>query len=210
MTEPLEPSSSDVRYRMRPEEVWADARDAYRNGFTAQEVCERYDLGVSAFWKRARSEKWRRSDMDYEYPGDDILDEDEPVASRGDLADLAWARATRSLRAGRYAEAQRLLRIHADLTRPDKPPPREPDPFAGLTRRIDAIGHVAQTLGMDPDAFHAADRAVREHRAGGSKVQKVQSLSDTALSDDPDDPDPPLNRADRRRLARERRGKAPP
>jgi len=42
-------------YRRRSPETWTAARDAWRGGLTAEEVCARFDLGSSAFHKRARA-----------------------------------------------------------------------------------------------------------------------------------------------------------
>lgn len=48
-------------YRIRSPETWDAAREAYLSGLSAAEACVRFDLGLSAFRKRAREEGWRRA-----------------------------------------------------------------------------------------------------------------------------------------------------
>jgi len=46
-------------YRIRGAETWEVARLAYLDGFSADEVCARFDLGISALRKRAKLRGWR-------------------------------------------------------------------------------------------------------------------------------------------------------
>jgi alkylation response protein AidB-like acyl-CoA dehydrogenase len=101
-------------YRIRSPETWAKARADYLAGLPSALVCERYDLGESAFKRRARDEGWRRRDApDPEpLPLDDDDGEDAP-----DLQAVAAGLLRRSLRAaaaGRLQEAARALKLHRD------------------------------------------------------------------------------------------------
>lgn len=214
MTDPIAPPpDAPGGYRIRPDAVWAEARDAYLWGFTAEEVCERYDLGLSAFKARAAREKWRRADQPHDLPDDPgLTSEDDLVASSEDLAAIAWGNAARALRASRSVEAQRWLRIHADLTRPARtvsppPPPQSRDPMIDFARHYEAITRVVRTLKKDPDVLWPAGHP---DTPLGRKVHDVDPLFPSPQTAAPAATDPPLNRADRRRQAREARGRAPP
>lgn len=50
-------------YTVRSAQYWDQARDAYLAGETADAVCRRFNLGLSAFRKRARAHGWRRQDQ---------------------------------------------------------------------------------------------------------------------------------------------------
>jgi len=194
-------------YRLRSEAIWAEVRDGYRWGFTAEELCERYDLGLSAFRARARREGWRRADQPDPAPQDaglDPLDDDEPLASMEELLDLAWRHVARALRDGRVVEAQRWLRLHDHLARLDRPVAAAAEP--------DVV-----TSGMVPDPVDPAGRVVPDRKVQDRNVHDVHDVHpvfDRAQS--PGDPmlepapDTPLNRADRRRMARRQRGRGPP
>ena len=203
---------TDVRqtYRIRSPETWAAARDAFLDGAPAEVVCARFDLGLSAFWKRAREEGWRRSDQPDPVP-EHPLPEPDVRLERVDLADLAWQGLSRAIGQGRIAEALRWQKLHAELTVPERTREREAAredvrEEARLRRagedakdaRIDAITEVAERLALDPALFHAP----RPRRAASrvDDVDEVHSVSTSA----------PLNRAERRRLARLGRASPPP
>lgn len=101
-------------YRIRTDETWADARDDYLTGFTAEEVCRRHDLGLSALRRRARLEGWRRGDQDDPVAADDDLDVFDDVEAP-DLVEMAWRRLAAAVARGRAADAVRWQRIHAEL-----------------------------------------------------------------------------------------------
>ena len=58
----LVPEHARPGRRVRSEDAWDRARDDYATGASAPDVCDRHDLGLSAFRKRAREEGWRRRD----------------------------------------------------------------------------------------------------------------------------------------------------
>jgi hypothetical protein len=101
-------------YRIRTDETWALARGDYLAGFTAEEVCRRYDIGLSALRQRARREGWRRTDQADPVVADDDLDVFDDVEAP-DLVDMAWRRLAAAIARGRAADAVRWQRIHADL-----------------------------------------------------------------------------------------------
>lgn len=101
-------------YRIHSAEVWRQARDDYLTGFSAEEVCSRYDMGLSAFRARARREGWRRIDQS----DPDIVVEDLSVLPDAGLADMvrtAWKRMASAILMGRGVEAARWQRIHDAL-----------------------------------------------------------------------------------------------
>lgn len=193
-------------YRIRSPETWAAARDAFLAGEPAEAVCGRFDLGLSAFWKRAREEGWRRADQPDPEP-DDVWPDPDARLERSDLADLAWQRLSRAVGQGRIAEALRWQKLHAELTAPERAREREAAREEARLRRaeedakdarIDAITEVAERLALDPALFHAP-RA----RPASAKVHDVDDVHSVSTST-------PLNRAERRRLARLQRAAAPP
>ncbi len=100
-------------YRIRTDDTWDAARQDYLTGFTAEEVCRRHDIGLSALRKRARREGWRRHDQADPSPEDDfdVFDDLEPP----ELVEMAWRRMAAAIARGRGADAARWQRIHADL-----------------------------------------------------------------------------------------------
>lgn len=100
-------------YRIRTDETWAEARADYLTGFTAEEVCRRHDIGLSALRQRARREGWRRNDQADPTPEDDfdVFDDLEPP----ELVEMAWRRLAAAIARGRGADAARWQRIHATL-----------------------------------------------------------------------------------------------
>lgn len=104
-------------YRVRSETVWRAARDAYVAGESAEAVCARHDLGLSAFRQRARREGWRRSDAEDAEPVSPTAYPPEPQAAppAEALADLAWRSAAQAIRRGRVYEARAWMKLHAEL-----------------------------------------------------------------------------------------------
>jgi hypothetical protein len=101
-------------YRIRTDDTWAEARGDYLAGFTAEEVCRRHDIGLSALRKRARRDGWRRTDEADPAVADDDLEVFEDLGST-DLVEMAWRRLAAAIARGRAADAARWQRIHADL-----------------------------------------------------------------------------------------------
>ena len=170
-------------YRIRTDDTWAEAREDYLTGFTAEEVCRRHDIGLSALRQRARREGWRRNDQADPTPEDDfdVFDDLEPP----ELVEMAWHRLAAAIARGRGADAARWQRIHATL----------------LARVQEEVSNAHR------DALNAAreaDQPPAQHSAAwprlsltGEKVHDVHSNSST----DADDAD--LSRAERRRRLRE-------
>jgi hypothetical protein len=100
-------------YRVRSEETWAEAREDYLTGFTAEEVCRRHDLGLSAFKTRARKEGWRRADG-VDPAVEDDLEVFSDVGSE-DLIEMARLRLVAAISRGQSAEAARWKRLYRDL-----------------------------------------------------------------------------------------------
>ena len=101
-------------YRLHPPEVWVQARNDYLSGSSAEAVCRRYDLGLSAFRRRARKYGWRRSDQIVPPPGE--LD----LSIYGDMAldeqiRTARLRFVAALETGRAIEARRWRRLMLEL-----------------------------------------------------------------------------------------------
>ncbi|WP_269515494.1 hypothetical protein [Brevundimonas subvibrioides] len=189
-------------YRIRSAETWDAARLAYLDGCSADEVCGRFDLGLSAFRKRAKAEGWRRADQAEAEPfddadaaadnGDDLPDMDDQA-----LADLARRRMGVAARRGAVTEALRWARLRDFALRqmrdqqrlsarlaapdPDDPPPPLPQPVE--KQRENAVAILARA------------------RADLQKVHKVHSNSGEA---------PRLNRTERRRLKRMKKQTGPP
>ena len=105
-------------YRIRSAETWTQARDDYLAGLSAEAVCRRHDLGLSAFRKRARRHGWRRVDQDDPAPIDtsdaaglaiyDDIDMDDQL-------ELARLRFNQALSDGRATEAVRWRRLWLKL-----------------------------------------------------------------------------------------------
>lgn len=197
-------------HRIRSEETWAAAREAYLGGASAAEVCERFDLGLSALRTRARGEGWRRRDLDD--PDPDLAsaepeDEADPALTPAALAEVAAKRASRAVLAGRLREAQGWTRLHRDWRA-----------MAAEADRTERETRLAERRLASAQAEADADRAVAEVAA------EVRAAAIAARSAD-DEPEPndgaelhglhPLhpvfepppasagrNRAERRKLAR--------
>lgn len=100
-------------YRIRSEDTWAEARSDYLAGFTAEDVCRRHDLGLSALRTRARRERWRRADGVDPSPADDDLDLFSDVRP-DDMVEMARLRMVAAISRGQSTEAARWSRIYRD------------------------------------------------------------------------------------------------
>jgi len=101
-------------YRIRSAETWLMARDDYLSGMSAEAVCHRHDLGLSAFRRRARRYGWRRVDQADPPPADldlSIYDDIDP----DDQVETARLRFIQALNHGRAVEAIRWRRLWQDL-----------------------------------------------------------------------------------------------
>jgi hypothetical protein len=125
-------------YRIRSDETWARARDAYLAGETAEEVAFRFDLTLGSLRHRARVENWRRLDQEdpdgsgYRSergssllePGEGRLDDprlDNRWGHIGDdegyaaLAERALFQLRRAMAQGRGGAAASWIRVHDRL-----------------------------------------------------------------------------------------------
>lgn len=196
MQDPRTPSAGDG-HRVRTAETWDAARSAYLAGEAAQAVCDRFDLGLSAFRDRARREGWRRADMPDPGPDDD-LDDDSPLPSREEMMDMLWRIAARALRRGRTAEAQRCLSAHARLAEQARADQRtaaaaRTAEHKGAAQRIRALGQTVREI--------QAGNAPAQRRPSPPELHQLHQLHpDSGAGPDPAPPDRPLTRAERRRL----------
>ena len=170
-------------YRIRTDDTWAEAREDYLTGFTAEEVCRRHDIGLSALRQRARREGWRRNDQADPTPEDDfdVFDDLEPP----ELVEMAWRRLAAAIARGRGADAARWQRIHATL-------------LARVQEEVSNAHRDALNAAREADQ-PPAQRSAAWPRLSltGENVHDVHSNSST----DADDAD--LSRAERRRRLRE-------
>lgn len=101
-------------YRIRSVQIWAQARDDYLSGLSAETVCRRHDLGLSAFRRRARQYGWRRSDQVPPPPGELDLSIYADVGL-DDQIDTARLRFVQALEQGKATEARRWRRLWQEL-----------------------------------------------------------------------------------------------
>ena len=101
-------------YRIRATSIWAQARDDYLSGQSAETVCRRHDLGLSAFRRRARKYGWRRSDQVTPPPGEVDLSLYDDIDLE-DQAQTARLRFIEALEIGRSTEARRWRRLWLEL-----------------------------------------------------------------------------------------------
>ena len=118
-------------YRIRSIEAWAQARDAYLSGMSAETVCRRHDLGLSAFRRRARKYGWRRSDQVEPPPGELDLNLYSDL-DMDDLARTARLRFAEAVESGRATDARRWRRLADELARESRD--HDADFFKGQSR----------------------------------------------------------------------------
>ncbi len=203
-------------YRIRSAQTWVQARDAYLAGMDAEAVCRRYDLGLSAFRRRARKYGWRRSDQTDPRPeGADLAIYDDLTMS--EEVEMARLRFVHALERGKPMEAVRWRRLWKEMK-------AESDAlderlFPGEDQ-IEFRLHLAdEPLGDETEAevrlLSAPSPIPWDEPQGDTapqdpavveKVHDVHSIfSGVHISDEPR----PSKRADRRRRGRRRAGLSP-
>lgn len=207
--------TSPPAHRVRSEQTWAKAREAYAGGLSGPEVCERFDLGLSALRLRARNEGWRRSDQEDPGAETEVLDDAEaldrdPDLSPAELAELAWKRARRATLRGRLREAQGWARLHRDYRalvaearaereraerNASRERLREADAMGRGVRTLTALAKTLDRLGPQPGC--APD--LREADDGLHRLHELHAVSETPVEAPAK---PPPNRAARRVQAR--------
>jgi hypothetical protein len=101
-------------YLIREAAVWAQARKDYLSGLSAEAVCRRHDLGLSAFRRRARKYGWRRSDQVAPPVGETDLTLYEDISPDEQIA-AARLRFVEALEIGRATDARRWRRLWLEL-----------------------------------------------------------------------------------------------
>lgn len=214
MTDLPPPPRPRQNRRIRAEAVWDQARDLYLAGHTAETVCTRLDLGLSAFWARARDGGWRREDVAAAAPFDrsDPYDPDAPAPDRDTLIADAWKRAAHAQRLGCSTEAMRWMRVHAAMVEASRAEARETDRQRGeemrsLDRTCRSLERetlaTLREVQADRQARNEARNATRNTARTLSRARdSLDRLGDEANKVQSKNPPAPLNRADRRRAER--------
>ncbi len=185
--------------RIRAEAVWDRARDLYLEGHTAETVCAQLDLGLSAFWARAKDGGWRREDMAAAAPFDRSApyDPEAPAPDRDALIADAWKRAAHAQRLGCSTEAMRWMRVHAALVETIRAEAREADRQQGAEMR--SLDRTCRSLERET---LATLREVQAERQVRNTAHSLDRLGDEANRVESKNPPAPLNRAERRRAER--------
>lgn len=173
-------------YRIRSDDAWAEARADYLTGFTAEEVCRRHDIGLSALRKRARREGWRRHDQADPAVADDDLEVFEDLEPP-DLVEMAWRRLAAAIARGRGADAARWQRIHADL-------------HARAQAEAEAVRN-----DDDREVWQQSLRPEQRSAPLPRLSLTGENVHDVHSNSSDDDDGTPLSRAERRRRLREAR-----
>lgn len=177
-------------YRIRSPETWAAARLAYLDGDGADEVCARFDLGLSALRKRARLHGWRRGDRPDPEPADDAEDGDLPDMDDQTFADLAFRKMSVAARRGRLTQALGWARLR-DMALWQAAAQRRLDAWnaSAETAETPAIPAPTQPPASVPQPRETARAILTRARAEVQEVHDVHSNSPF---------EPGLNRAQRR------------
>jgi len=183
---PCEPDSETGEdgcpYRVRSDSVWQAAKADYLDGAAAETVCERYDLGLSAFRQRARREGWRRLDAEDASvfpPAYPPTLEAEPSSEA--LAELAWRSVAQAIRRGRVYEARAWVKLAAEL-KAKADAERAAEAAAEEEARL-KIEREAEVETVAKDVRRLAVEAGRVH--GLHSKEGVQSAADEAEDEEP-------------------------
>lgn len=117
-------------YRIRPVETWLAARNDYLSGLSAEVVCHRYDLDLSAFRKRAQKHGWRRADQSAR-PAREVDLDIYDFMSPEEEVDMARRRYFRALEHGSSGDVIRWRRIWMSLREDFEA--EQAEIFAGMT-----------------------------------------------------------------------------
>jgi hypothetical protein len=163
-------------YRIRSVDTWIRARDDYLAGLDAEAVCRRYDVGLSAFRRRARKYGWRRIDQDDPSPGDPGLSIYADIDA-DDQVETARLRFVQALSHGKATEAMRWRRLWLELR--DQIDAIDAELFPGQSRaQINAL-LAADAADDDETEEEALLLAMppREHPSSGpASVEKVHDV----------------------------------
>ena len=197
-------------YRIRSSQTWAQVRDAFCAGETAETVCARFDVGLSAFWARARDEGWRRADLPDPEPlpaideDDDLPDLDDPA-----LMALARRRMNLAIQRGHIGEALRWGRMREMIQRQTQFEAHAEQRAATVASRasLDTLRNVTDSA---RSIARQAEAALATVRAGAQPRRDNPNSPDSVFHNGtpPDEDQAATSRAERRRqanLARKRR-----
>jgi hypothetical protein len=169
-------------YRIRSDETWARARDAYLAGETAEEVAFRFDLTLGSLRHRARQEGWRRADQDdpeHEERLDDRwghISDDEGYAS---LAERALYQLRRAMAQGRGGAAASWMRVHDRLiARAEIEEARQKKAEAAARAAVDMAEVNARAQALVDDMAEQA--RVRDLARAAGRAAALASRSDVA------------------------------
>tara|TARA_R110000764_G_scaffold76582_2_gene153871 strand:+ start:190 stop:723 length:534 start_codon:yes stop_codon:yes gene_type:complete len=157
-------------YRIRPADIWVQAREDYLSGLSAETVCRRHDLGLSAFRRRARKYGWRRSDQVEPPPGEADLSLYADLTME-DQIDTARLRFLEALEIGKATEARRWRSLWLELC--DARHALDMDIFDGMSpaaitaaltadAEADETGDEVQRLGPPPTTPRLSDSGAAE------------------------------------------------
>jgi len=198
-------------YRIRSEETWAQAREAYRAGESAESVCARFDLGIRAFHDRKAKEGWRLRDQPDPEPID-LEDDLDIEVDDAELRRMARSRMASAARRGLVGEALRWARFDDVIARRAEAEDRKDRDRTRLEEREQTQADLdqnrrandmlrkatasANTLVLEARTLMATDRALTAQQ----KLHDLHNVQSNSEGTAPVDVDPtPLNRADRRR-----------
>ena len=161
--------AADRGRRVAPQEVWDAVRDDYGAGLSARACCRRHGVGLTALYRRAALEHWRRVDQPWRPAAD--LAADEGAALEAEIAgdidkinprDLSWVASRRMMRAVLRGDAAgalrwRRVRLAMDL---------EEDEVQRWLAEQDAVDPVDVVDPVDPVDATASDGIFRTGEPG--------------------------------------------
>ncbi|CAN5283080.1 hypothetical protein BH10PSE1_BH10PSE1_34980 [soil metagenome] len=195
-------------YRIRSDETWDRARDAYLAGEPAESVCSRFDLTLRTFRARAAEGGWRRSDQPDPEPFEIDADADlDDYVDDAELRRLARFRMALAARRGLVGEALRWARLGEMIDRQAQVEARRKRELAREQAREDhADNQRANTLLRNVTASaRSIEASARTILATDRTSEILHDLHGLHPVSDRADPTPPPNRAQRRKQARKRR-----
>ncbi len=190
-------------YRAYPEAVWKNARQDYAEGWSAKEVCTRYDLGLSALRTRARNEGWRRADLAEDEPLPSPTPEPPEALPLLELVDLAWRSASQAIARGKVYEARAWMRLNRELRDQIKIETGEAEHRASLPEKnleragkgwpllspslhpLHPISRVQSAPGEAPASPLPVDNLQHQHRSGQQEADGVGGDQGPAFQSDP-------------------------
>lgn len=177
------------QWNARSAATWDAIRQAYLEGVSARDLCDRYEVALSTLRLKAKEGGWRRADLPDSSLGPSDVDEwadnaapdalDVEEENWADLADRVRFRLRRAIASGRAAEAASWLRVydrlnalaHAEplsepLSKTD-PTPNSVETTATVAEQIASLARRASRARNDAEmAAIEVELAALEARAG--------------------------------------------